>query len=456
MNIILDERDTTDKISKRQERLGNPLGALVSIYRNARNTTPLGTRALAEVLDDIRNGRFRNQVARLRKLRTQDEDKYDAAKKYLRAFTMSGVSMREKPSRVITHSNILQLDFDNLGKQLKPIRAKLENDPHVLFVFLSPSADGLKAGLLIDGKRHEESFLAAQSYFRERYGMAIDTSVKDPARLCFVSHDPELWINERAIPFEARIENRKSEKISSIYIDTVSGNSNSNTRLEIGNNTHTQITSVSLSLCVIRFTEQEIIKKFASVSSRTSHDKLFKLARGVKALEKQNGAKFSDDDFKRVFEKWFKASRGYLRPGQTRADYFDEFLGAYDCVRRPLGENALAIAWQKSHDAPLPEAANKFKSPKIRALVRLCAELQGIAGGEPLYLSCRNAAELLGVSYKQAARYLSLLVRESLLSVIEPGSAKNNRASRYRFVGAPKQKPFVAEQSRISFPDFNN
>jgi hypothetical protein len=456
MNTISDERAATDTISKAPKRIGNPLAALVSIYPNARNTTPLGTRNLADVLADIRGGKFKDQVEKLRRLRSQDRDQYDARKKYLRAFTMSGISERQKPSRVTAHSNILQLDFDNLGRKLKHTRAQLENDAHVLFVFLSPSGDGLKAGLLIDGNRHHESFLGAESYFQNRYGLSIDSSVKDPARLCFVSHDPLLAVNKLATPFAARIENRKIENFSSDFIDTVSTDSKPNRGLKIGNHTHTQTTSVSLSLCNIQFTEEKFIEKCACRNSHTSKKKLFTLARAIKKLEKQNGAKFSDDDFERVFSKWFKASRGYLRPGQTRAEYFDEFLSAYDCARRPLGENALAIAWQNSQNAPLPEAATKFKSQKIRALVRLCFELQHMAGDEPFYLSCRKAAELLNVSHVHAARFLNLLVREKLMSVIESGSAKTNRASRYQFAAKPKQTPLVVEQPRITFPDFRN
>jgi hypothetical protein len=75
------------------------------------------------------------------------------------------------------------------------IRDKVKRDPHVTFGFVSPSGDGLKLGLRIDGSWHAESFVAAHKYFRDTYRVEIDKRVKDRLRLCFVSHDPDLWTN---------------------------------------------------------------------------------------------------------------------------------------------------------------------------------------------------------------------------------------------------------------------
>ena len=52
----------------------------------------------------------------------------------------------------------------------------------------------------IDGSRHGDAFTAAQNYFQQRYGLAIDPAVKDRLRLCFVSYDPDAWNNPEAEP----------------------------------------------------------------------------------------------------------------------------------------------------------------------------------------------------------------------------------------------------------------
>lgn len=153
---------------------------------------------LAAVLEAVRTGRYAAQVARLRELRAKDVEAYDREKRKLPAFCISGTAAsRTEP---LEHSGLLQIDCDKLNGTADTLREQLKNDPHVAFGFVSPSGDGLKLGLRIDGDRHAESFEAAQDYFRDRYGVDVDEKVKDRLRLCFVSHDPEAWTNEKAEP----------------------------------------------------------------------------------------------------------------------------------------------------------------------------------------------------------------------------------------------------------------
>lgn len=67
-------------------------------------------------------------------------------------------------------------------------------------VFDSPGKD-LKAAVWIDPKRHLESFQALERYFKTRYQVTIDKSVKDVSRLCFYSYDPDAYFNPNAKPF---------------------------------------------------------------------------------------------------------------------------------------------------------------------------------------------------------------------------------------------------------------
>jgi hypothetical protein len=163
---------------------------------------------LDAILESIRTGRWRNVIEPIRHryadvlAETQDaakaKDAIADAKKRVPAFTMSGTANgRREP---LTHSGVLQIDLDHLGEGLPALREKLKHDPHVAFGFISPSGDGLKLGLRIDGARHGEAFAAAQNYFKTCYGLEIDPAVKDRLRLCFVSNDPDLWRNETAEP----------------------------------------------------------------------------------------------------------------------------------------------------------------------------------------------------------------------------------------------------------------
>jgi putative DNA primase/helicase len=63
-------------------------------------------------------------------------------------------------------------------------------------VALSPSGDGLKVffNVINDSARHEDSFRAIQRFVRDWTGFEIDEKCKDPARICFFTYDPELWV----------------------------------------------------------------------------------------------------------------------------------------------------------------------------------------------------------------------------------------------------------------------
>ena len=167
---------------------------------------------LVALLDAVRKGKWQEETSRARKLfaawkavcptldskKSPEAQAYDAFKKTLPAFCISGTAAsRTEP---LEHSGLLQVDCDKLNGTLDTLRAQLKSDPHIAFGFVSPSGDGLKCGLAIDGTKHAESFAAAETYFREKYGVKIDPAVKDRLRICFVSHDPELWTNDKAAP----------------------------------------------------------------------------------------------------------------------------------------------------------------------------------------------------------------------------------------------------------------
>jgi hypothetical protein len=206
----------------------------VSMFADAFGDEPKDA-DLGALLGEIRSGRWRAQIEKARELfadwkevcpaldsKDSPEAKaYDHYKKTLATFCVSGrAKSRKEP---LTHSGLLQVDCDKLNGKLDALREQLKADPHIAFGFVSPSGDGLKLGLAVDGTRHAESFAAAERYFRESYNIEIDPAVKDRLRLCFVSYDPELWIRENPQPLpiadaEAATENTSGAELAGIVL----------------------------------------------------------------------------------------------------------------------------------------------------------------------------------------------------------------------------------------------
>ena len=171
----------------------------VSIFENAYGGSPKII-ALSSVVEDIRSGRHASQIGNLRALLAAgDRTRYDRDKKSLPAFTISGTCSDRKT--MASHSGLIQADMDRLNGNLAKIRDKAKADYHVVAGFVSPSGSGLKLAVRVPAnpERHREYFEAVERYILETYGQKIDGACKDPLRLCFVSSDPQAWLNEEAI-----------------------------------------------------------------------------------------------------------------------------------------------------------------------------------------------------------------------------------------------------------------
>lgn len=194
------------------------LSNLVSFFSSAFDQEPSTNMTLGEILERIRSCEWQKRIDALRRMIEKQDDKgYQDAKRRLPAFSMSGAcatrdAQTPLDAKFLLHSGILQCDLDKKDNPHMDapdaVAAMLADDPHVLFVFASPSGVGLKAGVLIaidigqpvgnQISQHARAFAGAEKYFLEKYALQIDRSTKDPLRLCFVSADAQLHINHAA------------------------------------------------------------------------------------------------------------------------------------------------------------------------------------------------------------------------------------------------------------------
>lgn len=178
----------------------------VGFFTNCRQTK-LGTNLpLHEILHDIKHGRWAKQIAALRRMEYGSKA-YDTQKGRLACFMLSAstASGGHKATDIAEHAGFLQLDVDGLGEvKARALSARLGDDPHVYASWLSPGGQGVKGALRIPAsvETHNRAFKAADAYILKNYGVKIDRSCKDPCRLCFVSHDPDMRINEDVVPLE--------------------------------------------------------------------------------------------------------------------------------------------------------------------------------------------------------------------------------------------------------------
>lgn len=168
-----------------------------------------------------------------------------------------------------------------------------------------------------------------------------------------------------------------------------------------------------------------------------NNEMVFNLARALLNFENHRGSKLEAAELKQSFGLWYQltGNAGFLRPEQTRPQYWLQFLNAYKSAKVPLGAGVINLLWKAIQDGPFPPEANEFfEDRESRLVVALCRRLQLHSEPEPFYLSCRTVQALLHQkSHLWAARLLGSLCTLKIIQEVEKGNG--HRASRYRYLG---------------------
>jgi hypothetical protein len=179
---------------------------IISMVRNCTETAAKDVE-ISALLDAIRNGKWRKQIENIRRVYASTEGDSDAKrkaidqfKKNLPAVTFSGRFSNRSSHALVQHSGLICADLDSLGANLLDVSLALCRSDHVFALFRSTSGDGLKAVVKVpaDASRHADSFRAIAAHVETLTGKKIDESGKDVCRLCFVSDDPEIYVNDGA------------------------------------------------------------------------------------------------------------------------------------------------------------------------------------------------------------------------------------------------------------------
>lgn len=135
-----------------------------------------------------------------------DREARDLAKSALPGFIAAGLFTKRRSDSWQLASGQLVCDFDHCA-DLPGLLASLAADPSVALLFTSPSGTGCKAVLRVpvsatDPVQHAQAFAAAERWASEAHGAALDPSGKDPARLCYMAHDPAAVLRLDAVALD--------------------------------------------------------------------------------------------------------------------------------------------------------------------------------------------------------------------------------------------------------------
>ena len=225
---------------------------MITIFAHIREVENPFYYQVDEVLEMIKSGKAKSQIEEIRKI--TDKKKRNEKKSKLMSICFSGKFARRSIRNVIDHSGFACLDFDNID-DAEALRDSLMDNEYIYSAFISPSGNGVKALVKIPAsiKDHTKYYEA----ICETFDSDLDDT-KDISRVCYISYDPDLFINKDS----------KVWKLKKEYTETKNHNAYPN---------HFKITDVSKKIDVII---NWFNKKFTlNVGERNTN--LYKLACGL-------------------------------------------------------------------------------------------------------------------------------------------------------------------------------
>jgi len=157
-----------------------------------------------KVLEQIKKGFWKKQIEDIQyQVNSGNTKQANELKLKLPAFTISATyNGKRKKENVESYSGLLHLDYDKLDN-IQDIKSKIISNPYTYAAFVSPSGKGLKVLVKCDNdlSTHTYAFNALRSYYDNLLDVESDKSVKDVLRLCFVSYDSDMYLNENSKVF---------------------------------------------------------------------------------------------------------------------------------------------------------------------------------------------------------------------------------------------------------------
>jgi len=164
----------------------------ISVFEKTTSARPSSSMSVRHFLKCIKSGTWKQEQKRVSSVTGENRKK---VKKFnTPAVTISGTFENGRTGLPKKHSGFICIDLDEKdNKDIVNRRGELESDPYIIACFKSVSGNGLAILFKIKGTKHYESFNGIQQYLYDEYSITVDKSVKDPARLRYVSYDPDCY-----------------------------------------------------------------------------------------------------------------------------------------------------------------------------------------------------------------------------------------------------------------------
>ena len=197
-------KDKTDYSAR-----GKEIVAILKKYDYSDGLTPKMTVDIAYVYHYIKDWGAEAQTRRLREMLATTDNKEQQTFKKLNFETVcfAGRFSYRNARKLIERSPFIVIDVDHLEttERARDVQQLFIRDTSVetALCFLSPRGEGVKWVVCLpewcQGLAFKEQFMRICKYVSFNYGIEVDSDGHDVSRACYLSHDPECYVNEKYI-----------------------------------------------------------------------------------------------------------------------------------------------------------------------------------------------------------------------------------------------------------------
>jgi hypothetical protein len=184
-------------------------------FANNIKTTATQRVGLDVIVEKIKNDvSIKSIVESVRAAQTDDDRR--RLKTDIPYYSFCSFKHNERSNKNFESTQFLMFDADHVA-DLDALRQRVITDPEVCLAFTSPSGDGLKFAIRLaspikDATEYTKTYVAIMGVYESRFGVTLD-STKDAARPCYLSHDPDIYVNPDSTPVSVISSTTDSKKV---------------------------------------------------------------------------------------------------------------------------------------------------------------------------------------------------------------------------------------------------
>lgn len=202
--------NSAEETELKQNSSNSQLDNIKVSYAHRVISNTLQIRNLTDIINDIRTDSTLKQAVDEIRDTSEDSSRKELKKNNLPIAVFGLFKDNKRSNANFISSQFIVLDYDHLGDKINDYKTKLKQEDSTFMLFTSPSGDGLKVVYRLDEPISDpDLFSNVYKHYVKEFGInlgaeADDTS--DAARACFLSHDPEIYVNDNAVPLKVKID----------------------------------------------------------------------------------------------------------------------------------------------------------------------------------------------------------------------------------------------------------